>query len=294
MEVRKEMVMQVLDHTIPAIILKMQTLRESLSKSEQKVVDYIIKAPDQVIYLSVAELAQNSGVSDPTVVRACQKIGLSGYQELKVTLAQDLVSPLQSIHEEVLEDDNIKTIIDKVFQSTIHALTYTRDILRDHMLEKAAAAIMAAPKIIIFGLGNSHAIAVDLQHKLMRLGCDAAAYTDPHMAAIAAAFVSPGDVAIAISHSGSSKDTVENTRLAKDNGATVIALTNIGTTPLSKIADINLHTASKETRYRIVALSSRIAQIAIIDAIYTVIAVRRKNAIVGFRNVEKALEKKKY
>ena len=286
--------MEAQNQTIPAIILKLQTLRESLSKSEKKVADYIIKSPDQVIYLSVAELAQNSGVSDPTVVRTCQKIGLSGYQELKVTLAQDIVSPLQSIHEEILEDDSIKTVIDKVFQSTIHALTYTRDILRDQNLEAAVQVIMDARKIIIFGLGNSHAIAVDLQHKLMRLGCDATAYTDPHMAAIAGAYVGPGDVAFAISHSGSSKDTVENARLAKENGATLISLTNIGTTPLSNIADIKLHTASRETRYRIVALSSRIAQIAIIDAIYTVIAVRRKSAVEGFRNVEKALEKKKY
>ncbi len=282
------------EQAIPAIILKMQTLRESMSKSEQKVIDAIIHSPHQVITLSVAELAQNSGVSDPTVVRACQKLGLSGYQELKVTLAQDLVTPLQSIHEEVLPEDNIKTIIDKVFQSTIHALSYTRDILRDQELEKASQAILSARRIAIFGLGNSHAIAVDLQHKLMRLGYNAVAYTDPHMAAIAAAFITAEDVVFAISHSGSSRDTVENARIAKQNGAKIIALTNIGVTPLSKIADINLHTASRETHYRIVALSSRIAQIAIIDAIYTVIAFKRKDSIDGFRQVEKALETKKY
>ena len=282
------------DQAIPAIILKMQTLRDSLSKSEQKVVDYITTAPDQVIYLSVAELALNAGVSDPTVVRTCRSIGLSGYQELKVTLAQDLVSPLQSIHEEILEGDSTTTIVDKVFMSTIHALKYTREIMRDRVLEAAVQAIMDSKKIVIFGLGNSHSIAIDLQHKLMRLGYSATAYTDPHMAAIAAAYVGSGDLAFAISHSGSSKDTVENARLAKKNGASLIALTNIGTTPLSKIADINLHTASKETKYHIVALSSRIAQIAIIDAIYTVIAVRQKSAVEGFRNVEKALESKKY
>jgi DNA-binding MurR/RpiR family transcriptional regulator len=282
------------DHAVPAIILKLQTLRDNLSKSEQKVVDYIIESPDKVIYLSVAELAQNSDVSEPTVVRACQKIGLSGYQELKVSLAQDLVSPLQSIHEEVLEDDSVKTIADKVFQSTIHALTYTRDILRDPILEQAAQAIINARRVMIFGFGNSHAIAVDLQHKLMRLGYDATAYTDSHMAAIAAAYANEHDVGFAISHSGSSKDTVENAKLARDNGATIIAMTNIGITPLSKIADINLHTASKETKYRIVALSSRIAQIAIIDTVYTIIAMRQKSSVTGFRNVEKALENKKY
>lgn len=286
--------METIGQNLPAIILKMETLREKLSKSEKKVVDYIIKAPDKVIYFSVAELAQNSEVSEPTVIRTCQKIGLSGYQELKVTLTQDLVSPLQSIHEEVMEGDSTKTIIDKVFQSTIHALTYTRDIIRDQTLEMAAESILLARKIIIYGLGNSNAIAVDLQHKLMRLGFDAIAYTDTHMGVIAATQVIKGNVVFAISHSGSSKDVVENAKLAKENGATLIALTNIGITPLSKIADINLHTASKETKYRIVALSSRIAQIAIIDAIYTIIAMHKKSIVQGFRNIEKALESKKY
>lgn len=282
------------NNSIPAIILKMQTLKKSLSKSEQKVADYIIKAPGEVIYLSVSELAKNSGVSDPTVVRTCQRIGLSGYQELKVTLTQDLVSPLQSIHEEVLESDSVNIIVDKVFQSTIHALTFTRDIIRDNNIELASNIIYNANRIIIIGMGNSHAIAVDLQHKLMRLGFDATAFTDSHMAAIAASHIGKDDVVFAISHSGSSRETVENALIAKDNGATLVTLTNIGTSPLSNMGDINLHTASKETMYRIVALSSRIAQIAIIDSIYTMIAVRRHSVVKEIRSTEKALEKKKY
>ncbi len=83
---------------------------------------------------------------------------------MKVILIKDLVSPLHSIHEEVLENDSIRTIIVKVFQSTIHAITYIREIIRDQMLEVAAESIMTARKIIIIGLGNSHAIPIDLQH----------------------------------------------------------------------------------------------------------------------------------
>ena len=86
--------MTVQDSSSPALVLKMQALLPTLSKSEQKVATYIIENPEKVIYQSVAELAEESGVSDPTVVRACQRLGLSGYQELKVTLAQDIVTPL--------------------------------------------------------------------------------------------------------------------------------------------------------------------------------------------------------
>ena len=177
--------MQVPQQTIPAIILRLQTLRDSLSKAEKKVADYIINSPDQVIYLSVAELAQNSGVSDPTVVRTCQKIGLSGYQELKVTLAQDIVSPLQSIHEEILEDDSIKTVIDKVFQSTIHALTIPAIFCGTRAWKPLPRRLWKPTRSLFLVWVIPHAIAVDLQHKLMRLGCNATAYTDPHMAAIA-------------------------------------------------------------------------------------------------------------
>jgi DNA-binding MurR/RpiR family transcriptional regulator len=209
-------------------------------------------------------------------------------------LAQDLVTPLQSIHEEILEGDSSKVIIDKVFQSTIHTLKYTRDILRDSMLEKAAETLMSANKILILGLGNSHSIAIDLQHKLMRLGYNATAYVDSHMQAIAASYAEKGTVVFAISHSGSSKDIVESSLLAKNSGATIIALTDIGVNPLSKIAHINLTTASNETKYRILALSSRIAQIAIIDSIYTIISIKQKDSVEGFRKVEEALESKKY
>lgn len=278
----------------PALLLKMKALRSSFSKSEQRVLDYIMENPEKVIYLSVAGLAENSKVSDATVVRTCHKLGMTGYQDLKVTLAQDIVTPLQNIHEEVSAEDSMAVILDKVFQSTMHTLSFTHDTVRAADLEKAAEMILNARKVCVFGLGNSHSIAIDLQHKLMRLGIDAVAYTDSHMQAIAASYSRPGDVIFAISHSGSSRDIVDAAITAKKNGSKIISLTNIGSSPLSREADIQLFTASKETRYRIVALSSRIAQIAIIDTIYTYIAVHKQEAVEGFHKLEKALEQKKY
>lgn len=278
----------------PALIMKMQDLRGNLSKSEVLVVDYIVAHSDEVINLSVAGLADASGVSDATVVRTCRKLGLTGYQDLKVTLAQDIVSPLQSIHEEVHEDDNIKQITAKVFGSTLNALEYTHEVIRPESIEDAANAIMKAERVCIFALGNSHAIALDLQHKLMRLGILANCYTDSHLMTIAANAITDRDVVFAISHSGSSKDIVDTSAIARKAGATVISLTNLGKSPLSKLAQINLFTASKETKYRIVALSSRIVQMAIIDTIYTTIAIRKPDTVEGFRKIEHALDRLKY
>ena len=278
----------------PSLLVKMRILRDSLSKSEQQVVDYIIDHPQEIIYLSVAGLAESSQVSDATVIRTCRKLGMSGYQDLKINLAQDLVTPLQNIHEEVCIDDSASAILNKVFQSTIYTLNFTHDTINVSAIEAAANLLIQANRICIFGLGNSHAIAIDQQHKLMRLGLHATAYTDSHLQAIEASYLKKGDAVFAISHSGSSRDIVDSCKLARKNGASIISLTNMGASPLSHQSDIELHTASRESHYRIVALSSRIAQIAIIDTLYTIIAMRKPDIVNGFHELEKALQQKKY
>lgn len=279
---------------LPSLLLRMEAMRDSLGQAERKVVDYILKNPEKMIYLSVAGLAEASGVSDATVVRTCRKLGLSGYQDFKVTLAQDIVTPIQSIHEEISENDDASAIADKVFQGTVQALRLTHDSLDAAALERAADYISRARRVIILGMGSSHSVAVDLQHKLLRLGIDAAACTDSHMQTITASLLTKQDVVFAISHSGSSKDIVDNTKLAKSNGAVTISLTSIGSSPLSKITEVQLYTVSRETRYRIVALSSRIAQEAIIDTLYTLIALKDRKYVEGFRKIEKAIQRKKY
>jgi DNA-binding MurR/RpiR family transcriptional regulator len=280
---------------LPALIMKMKALRSSLSKSVARVIDYIIEHPEEVVYLSVSGLAENSGVSVATVIRACRDIGMSGYQDLKVTLAQDIVTPLQSIHEEISATDSATAIMDKVFQSSIHTLRFTYDTLKVETVVAAADIINNSSRVNIYGLGNSHSVAIDMQHKLMRLGLNAVAYTDSHMQIIASTFLKAGDSVLAISHSGSSKDIVDASELAKKNGAAVISLTNIGRSPLGDISTVQLTTASKESHYRIVALASRVAQMTIIDTLYTMIAIKRgQQAVDNFRSIEKALESKKY
>lgn len=280
--------------TTPALILKIKALKDGLSKSEQRVCDYIIENPSEVIHFSVSELSERSGVSDATVVRTCRKIGNSSYQDLKVTLAQDIVTPLQTINEEVTSEDSTAQVLEKVFQSTLYTLNCTYEILNVAEVEQAVNTLMAAKHIVICGLGNSHAVANDIQHKFMRLNLPVAAYTDNHLQVMAAALLGPGDVLFAISHSGSSRDIVHCAKVARKNGATVISLTNIGRSPLYDLANIHLCTASSETRYRILALSSRLAQMTIVDAIYSLIALKKEDAIDGFHVIEKELGTTKY
>ncbi|NLY92085.1 MAG: MurR/RpiR family transcriptional regulator [Firmicutes bacterium] len=281
--------------TDSALVMKIKSFMPSLSNTEKKIAEYILSHLRDVINLSITDLAERSKVSDASIVRFCKRLGMQGYQELKVMIAQDIVSPIESIHEAISENDSVNDILAKVFSSTIHSLQYTLRIIDIAQFEQAVLAIDKAERVNIYACGNSAAIALDMQHKLMRLNINATAYSDSHMQCIASTHLKPGDVCVAISHSGSSRDIVDAATLAKEAGATVICMTNIGRSPLSDLADLRLDTASKETSYHIVALSSRIAQYTIVDGLYTALAVHRKIHLSDRKNIiEKALAKKKY
>jgi len=277
-------------------MLKIQSCLPDMSATERRIAQYILDHPTDIISLSITELAARSRVSDATVVRFCRFLGMQGYQALKIALAQDIVSPIERIHEEVSETDSDTDILAKVFNSTLHALEYTQRILSKEQFERALNALEAARFIYIYGCGNSASVAQDFQHKLMRLDLHATAYSDSHMQCIASTLLRKGDVCVAISHSGSSRDVVDAADIAKQNGATVICMSNIGRSPLGDLADIRLDTASKETAYHIVALSSRISQYTIINSIYSALAVRRYQQVSDSKQsvIEKALAAKKY
>ena len=281
--------------TDSALIMKMHSFLPDMSKAEKRIAQIILDNPRDIVQMSITELAARSKVSDATVVRFCRRLGMQGYQEMKVTLAQDLVSPIESIHEEVSEGDAPADVLDKVFASTMHALEYTLRILDKRQFEQALDVLNRAHTINIYGCGNSASVARDMQHKLMRLGLRAVSFSDGHMQSIASTALEKGDVCIAISHSGSSKDIVSAAALAKKRGATVICMTGIGRSPLSDVSDIRLDTASKETSYHIVALSSRISQYTIIDSLYSALAVKRhQQEHVRQDTIEQALSEKKY
>jgi len=257
-------------------LAKIVALRSTMTKSEKLVADTILEDPTMVIHSSVAELAWQSDVSEPTVIRACRRLGLSGYQDLKVTLTRELVDPIQFVDKNVSSDDDIKTVSVKTFQSTINTLQSTLDTLDFDDMQKALDIISAAPHIAVIGFGNSEAMAIDLQHKLMRVGKNATAYPDPYMAAIAITGLNEGDVLFCISHSGSSKDGVKLAMQAKEKGIGIVSICSTGVSPLSKLSTVTLHTSSPENSFRVTGLNSRIAVLSIIDCLHAMLALKNK------------------
>ncbi|TCL76471.1 RpiR family transcriptional regulator [Hydrogenispora ethanolica] len=258
----------------PVWEIKLRSVLSVLGAAERRVADYVLNNQDKIVYQSITELAEAAGVSEATVVRFCRRLGHKGFQGLKIALAQDIVPTLQAIHEEISEDDDVSEIKQKVFVGSIKALQDTVMITDDAELSRAIDAIAKAAKFDIYGLGGSGCIAEDARHKFMKIGVRSAVYTDCNLQAMSAALLGPQDVALAISHSGSVRDTVEALQIAKQQGATTICITHYAKSPISEVADIKLFTTSEEMMFRSDAMASRIAQLAIIDTLYVGVALK--------------------
>ncbi len=278
-----------------SILLKIKRLYPEMGSSERKIADWLIANFQEIIGLSINELATKCGCGEATIVRFSRRLGLSGYQELKLKIAQESVNTAQGGVLGIEQDDSCYDIFNKRIRDIAVALENTKSVLSPAEIEKAANTIKDARRIVIFGLGNSASIAVDAQHKFLRAGLDAIAYCDSHMQAIAASHLRKGDVAIGVSHSGASIDVVDALKTAREAGATTICITNFGESPINEHSDIVLNTRSDETKYSILAMSSRIAQLAIFDAIYTYIVMHsNKAAVRAIKDAESALLSKKY
>ncbi len=268
-----------------------------LTKTEKNIANYILNNEDKIIYESITDLAEATKSSDATIVRMCRKLGFNGFQEFKISIAKDTVTPLSKIHEGINPEDSAEQILSKCFASTIETLTATLQIINIREFEAAAHAILNARRILVFGLGSSAPIAMDIAHKFMRIGLDTSFYSDSHYQMISCCSISENDVVIGISHSGSSKDIVEALEFAKKLGATTICITNHSKSPITKsnVSDIKLFTTSSETKYRVIGQSSRVAQLTIADALFVCISLKKgESAINNFERVDEALSIKKY
>lgn len=273
--------------------LKIQLYYNDMSKAEKRIADWLRENPGEIISLSIVELAEKCRSSEATIVRFAKHLGFSGYQGLKIALARE--DGTKIVNKTITGDETCYEIYEKICNDIYLSLEKTKKSLDEKNLSLASEKILSAERIVILGLGNSASVAIDASHKLMRVGCNAVAYTDSHMQAIAASQLSSADVVIGISHSGSSTDIVDCVKIAKNRGATAIAITSKGKSPLIKVSDISLCTDADETRYSILALNSRIAQLAIIDSLYTYIIIRRdERSMSAIESTEKALMSKKY
>jgi RpiR family carbohydrate utilization transcriptional regulator len=243
-----------------------QQTHEQLRKSERKVADYVLEHRAKVVQMRIVDLAAAAGVSEPTVVRFCRAIGFDGFQGFKLTLAQFVASNTSYEQFRLDSRDSVEEFKEKIFDSTMGNLMRVKSDLDAANLEKAIVALAQTKRVDCYGFGASAPICSDAQHKFFRLNMSAAAYSDPHLQTMAAVTLQPGDVVIAISQTGRTKDLLHTTQLAMDAGATVIALCP-SNTPLAQQVQIPLYIDLDEDKELNTLMSSRITQMVVIDVL---------------------------
>ncbi|PKG25585.1 MurR/RpiR family transcriptional regulator [Niallia nealsonii] len=255
---------------------KIRSYYARLSEKEKKIANYILDNPEKIIHSTINELAEDLNVADATVFRFCKRIGFKGYQAMKIALASEIIKPIQQIHEEISEHDTVKTVTEKVFKSNVQTLDNTLQILNEPSIQKAVDLLRNAKRVEFYGTGGSAVIAMDAFHKFVRTGIKAFSFIDSHFQLMSASQLSETDIAVVISHSGTNKDTLNILKTAKANGAKTLSITGYPKSPIAQIADVALFTSSEETEYRSEALSSRIAQLSLIDALYVNMMILNK------------------
>ena len=245
-----------------------------LSPAEKRIGELLLSDPQDFARRSIGEIAERAGTSTTTIVRFYTHIGYSKYKDLRHDLTEESLRERLALGEETTEasdiarDDSLEQVVSKVARDETMSIGDTADLLNIPALKKAVELVSNARRIDIFGLGASAIVSIDLQRKLSRIGRFAVDWPDAHSAWTAAAVLDERDVAIAISHSGATHDTIEFLRLARDRGALTIAITNVDGSPLSIEADVTLRTSARETEFRSGALGSRIAQLMVVDCLF--------------------------
>jgi RpiR family carbohydrate utilization transcriptional regulator len=250
-----------------------------LRKSERKVADYVLAHADQVIHMRIVDLAQEARVSEPTVVRFCRAIDCSGFQNFKLELARYLANnpPFEQFNLD--EQDSTREYAFKVFDALRDTLLRVRQAIDGAAIEAAVTALARARRVEFYGFGASSAVAIDAQHKFFRLQIASAAYSDPHIQAMAALSLGDQDVVVAISQSGRTRALLEAMALAQQSGARVIGLAPTSTL-VALQSDIPIYIDVEEESENYTPLPSRIAHMALIDILAVGVA-RTKGPAIG-------------
>lgn len=274
------------------IELRVRSIYDSLSKAEKKVADYFLSNVENVFNKPIAQLAEEAGVSKVAWVRFCKDIGFDGLKDLKKTLfSQMREKPEEAVAEpfsDVRDVASTKSLIDGIKQNSIRAIQDTAEMLDPDALEDAARAILNARSVRIFGVGASGMVGNDLHSKLMRINKNSYFGTDHHTQLTYAASMTEQDVAVLISMSGTTSEVLEILSLIKRCNTPSIALTKYSKTPLATNADTVLYISTPEITMRSGAMSSRLAQLMVIDALFTAVAHMDYESIAG--NLEKSHE----
>ena len=259
---------------LPPILRRLHLLRSEVGAASARVIDHILADPEGFLNLTIAELSDLTQSSDATVVRSIQALGFGGYHDFKIQLSRSL-AVTRNTNLSLEPGDSSVSVLRKVFDGAGVGLSDTQEHLDLEAFSASVQAITSSRHIALIGLGWSGLVAQDGHQRALRLGLSCGAHTDPSTFLHVSSMLEATDVLIAVSFSGTSHDVVNAARLARKAGATVVALTGLGRSPLSKASHHVLTSSAPGDTYRPESLNVRFAQLCLLDALFTCLHVQQ-------------------
>ncbi|MGV2871682.1 MurR/RpiR family transcriptional regulator [Colwellia sp. E150_009] len=254
-------------------LVKIKAIQKTLSVSELKLANFVLKSSNAIRELSSQELANVIGISQSSVVKFTQKLGYKGYPAFKMAVVDALNNDTSDpkLHGEITLSSNLTQIADILLSSKMAVLSETKILNELKSFEEAVKLITSAKRILICGLGGSALVGKDFSYKLQKLGLSAYAEPDGHAQLAYVSTFKKGDLVFAISESGQTREIKSVTEQAKANKSSVISLTKYGSTPVSENADVKLYSVAEQESIRLSSILARTSQEFVIDILFIAI-----------------------
>jgi DNA-binding MurR/RpiR family transcriptional regulator len=253
-----------------AFLAELRTHRSELTRSEQKIADFLLQETDAAIRLSITEFADRVDVGEATITRFCQRLGLRGFQDLKLVAAQGIV-PGAANSVEMPGPNRLSSLEHEVTRRSMVLIADTARLLPPGLLERVSLLLAHAAKIDCYGNGLSGYTARETQLGFMRIGKSCNAYSDADAQFISASLLTEHDAAMGFSHSGNAREVAYALTRARDRGAKTIAVTSQLGSPVALAADLVIPVAPGETPYAS-SVNSKIAHMFVVDLLIESVA----------------------
>ena len=255
---------------------KISNAYDSLTAAEKKVADYVIIHQQESQYMSISELAEACGVAEATISRFARRLNYKGYNAFKLAVAHSTAgrSAGNPLSGQVLAEDGVSDVCQKLFAANVDAMEQTLSLLRPEDVTAAGDLLERADKVLCMGQGGSMVMAQEAAHLFSTAFGKYFAVTDSHMQAIAATQLGPRDVILYFSYSGATRDMVENCLLARERGAKVILVTRFPKSPGAALASVVLQCGANENPLQMGSVAARIAMIFVLDVLFSEVCRR--------------------
>ena len=262
---------------------------DSFFDSEKKIANCIMERKREVVDMTVAELAQASGASDASVSRFCRRCGFKGFHQLKMTLARELSEESQASVGNDISRRDIGQSLQNILANKTEEIRQTVAMMDPENLDRILDIIQKARMVQLVAVGNTIPVALDAAFKFNQLGIPAATGTILETQTAYAFNLGKKDVIIAISNSGVSRRLIRILEGASGNGVKVISITNNPESPVAKLSDYHITTATREKLLREDFLFSRVPATMVIEILYLLLSVSIRGAEENVRRHETAI-----